>query len=98
MAINIKIDTKKLQDDATIVNTNIKNIINSVNNLLGYVEKLDSHWDGASSEIFKSEFIGDLHNINTLISNLNNLNAYEFQAKEKYDDCEKQIANTLSSI
>jgi WXG100 family type VII secretion target len=98
MADKIKINTGSLNSDAENISTNIKNMKTALKNLKASLAKLDSMWDGPSSESFKKAFNNDVTALQNVIDNLSNLNTYEKNAKTKYDNCEKQVGNLVSSI
>ena len=70
MAKIIKVNTKRLKNDADSVNACIESIKNSMENLKTLSSQLDSMWDGEASEAFKSGFVNDIKNLDTAISNL----------------------------
>ena len=99
MASNkIKINTDSLNSDAQSVGDSIAKIRNVSARLRRELETLDSMWDGAASETFKSVYNSDLEFLDEVLKKLDSFNGFENSARSKYDDCEQKVRDVLSGI
>lgn len=98
MSDKIRVNTNSLKGDSDNISLNIKNIKSSMNNLKNNLAKLDSMWDGPSSESFKNAFNRDVEALNTVIENLASVNSFEINSKSKYEACEQQVGSIVSGI
>ena len=95
---DIKTNTDRMRTDVEGLSGAVDRINNLCNDLQQKKENLDSMWDGPASEAFKDAFQGDLTALTAMIENLKRMYRYEGTAREKYDNCENQIAGMISEL
>lgn len=99
MAITkIRINTNKLSSDASEVAESIRRIAAESGKLENAYHKLDSMWDGPTSEVFKSVYEHDIEELKAVIEILKKFNGFEISAKEKYDTCESDVNGIIGSL
>lgn len=98
MANEIKVNTKRLKDDADKIDGYIKKIETAMKNMKTSVKELDQMWDGTSSEAFKLAINGDINELDAMIKNLKAIYSFETNAKQKYDTCETKVAELVAGI
>lgn len=91
-------DTNALNGDAAAVAESIQAIIAETDKLESAFHQLDSMWDGPTSEVFKSVYEHDINALKSLIETLKRFNAFENGAREKYETCEADVNEIISSL
>lgn len=99
MAIQkIRINTNQLSSDAATVEESIKRVVAEAGKLETAYHALDDMWEGPASEVFKSVYEHDLEELKANIEFLRKFNAFETNARDKYDGCESEIGKIVSSF
>ena len=94
----MKVNTNRLNTDAEIVAGMISGMKTELSNMKEDVTKLDSMWDGPSSEAFKENFHNDMNSVETIIKNIESIYSYEINAKDKYESCENKVGSIIAGI
>jgi WXG100 family type VII secretion target len=98
MADLIKVNTNRLKTDTSSIKGHISSIEKEIADLRRHNIALDAMWDGPSSETFKAAFEADIKSLEQMIASLKSLNEYEDNARDKYDDCERKVADLVNQI
>lgn len=99
MAIQkIRINTNELSTDAATVAESIQRVMAEAGKLESAYHALDGMWDGPASEVFKSVYEHDLEELKIVIETLRKFNAFETNAREKYDACEAEVSGIVGSL
>ena len=94
----IKINTDSLLSDADRVEEQIQSVENMIDTLLRDHQALDAMWDGPASEVYRIVFLGDVEMLRQYVAQLKKINAYEREAGKKYECCEAEVENLVSSV
>lgn len=98
MADIIKINTDRLKSDTADIAQHISSIKKLIIDLRAHNTVLDGMWDGPSSDIFKMAFAGDITMLEEIMGSLEELNKYEDNARQKYDECEGKVSELVDQI
>lgn len=98
MADLIKVNTNRLKDTVSEINSHVKSIEKEIADLKGHNTALDAMWDGPSSEAFKMAFAEDIEALEAIVKTIASLKEYEDNARVKYDKCEQRVADLVNQI
>ena len=98
MADLIKVNTSRLKNDVADIRGHIKSIEKEIADLKVHNTALDAMWDGPSSEAFKAAFAEDIASLEQILKSVASLNDYEANARVKYDECERKVADLVDQI
>lgn len=98
MADRIRINTDRLGTDASRVQGYIGNITKEIANMKQSVSALENMWDGPSRSAFHKAFWDDMQAIETAIRSMEELCAYNKNAKKQYEACDRKVASLISEI
>jgi chromosome segregation ATPase len=85
MSENIRINTDRLRSDAAEIKNHIQEVKRELENLKGMNES-------EVRDVFPIEILEEA------IQSLEAMNAYEINAVEKYDDCERKVGDLVNQI
>lgn len=94
----IKINTDRLKNDTSDIAQHISSIRKLITDLTGHNLVLDGMWDGPSSEAFKMAFQSDIAMLDGIMGSLEELNRFEDNARQKYDECEGKVSELVDQI
>ena len=94
----IRVNTDSLQSDASAIADSIGVIERGISKLESEYAVLDGMWDGPANEVFKVAYRNDIEELRSIVANLKKFNVFEVEAKDKYNSCESQVGNIVSSI
>ncbi|MDO5127334.1 MAG: WXG100 family type VII secretion target [Eubacteriales bacterium] len=98
MAEEIRCNTSTLATENGDVDTAIKNIETSRDNLKSILDRLDAMWDGDASEQFKIRFKRQLGELDAYCEALKGVSGYEKKAVNEYNQCIRDVDGIISSI
>lgn len=98
MANEIKVSTTRLGNDAGQVDSLIRAMEKELINMKTSIDQMNQMWEGPAKKSFVQAFEDDRKASEDIIKELKSLQKFETQAKKKYEQCEKQIADIISSI
>lgn len=93
-----KISTSRLGKDAEQIQQLLASMERSVINMQTSVGQLNRMWEGLSKQAFVTAFSDDMKAANDVLKELKSLNSYEIDAKDNYENCEKQVADLISNM
>ena len=95
---DFKVSTGRLGRDAETIEGYVRQIKNSLNELISYAGELSGMWKGPASEAFNKAVNDDLEALSTMTANLDKVHGYGNTAKEKYERCEAQVSDVVSGM
>ena len=95
---DIKVNTSRLNTDAETVAGLLQGIKTGLSDMKEQVNQLDAMWDGPGSEAFKKAFWDDMDAMAEAVKNLDSMQAYERNAKTKYESCEQKVGAIVAGI
>lgn len=99
MAVNyIKVSTNRLNVDAQQIESLIGSMKKEMGNMKNSVKQLNSMWEGVSKKAFVQAFNDDMTALASVIDSLSAIRNFETETKNKYENCEKQVAQLVDSI
>lgn len=99
MKINeIKVNTVRLNKDASDINSLIKNMEKKLADMQSNVIQMNQMWEGETKNAFVKVFNDDMNAAKTVIKELKAIYSYEVNAKTEYDKCEVKVADIIKSI
>lgn len=98
MLNEVKVNTRRLRDDADKVDGYIKKIEEEITNMKTSIKELDRMWDGKSSEAFKKAINADIRELSAIVKGLKSIHSYEVNAKKKYEECEAKVGELVVGI
>ena len=93
-----QVSTSRLNTDAEAVGRSVAQMSAKWSELKENLEKLDSMWDGATSETFKKTFREDIQALESVIKNLQKISGFEKMAEGKYEKCERIVSDIVAGI
>lgn len=99
MAVNhIKVSTNRLHTDAEQIGSLIRSMEKESSDMKNSVQQMNHMWEGPSKQAFVNAFYTDMNALDTVIRSLKSIQSFEIQAKTKYETCEQQVEQLVSSI
>ncbi|MBQ5398409.1 MAG: WXG100 family type VII secretion target [Ruminococcus sp.] len=95
--MKIKTNTNSLNAKARTVEESIQNVERMINKLESDYTELDAMWDGPASEVYGAVFKNDIRILKRCAVKLRAINAYEKDAKNKYESCEIRVESEIAS-
>ena len=98
MADKIKINTTRLNTDATEIAARIASLKKEMAAMKDSVNQMNNMWTGQAKNAFVKAFNDDMNALNTMIGNIESIHRFETNAKTKYENCERQVEQLVNSI
>lgn len=98
MADRIRINTDRLGMDAGRIHDCIANLAKEIEGMKQSAAMLERMWEGAGKDAFHRSFMADIEAAQAAVSGLRDIYAYDTNAKNKYEQCERQIASMIADI
>ena len=98
MADKIRIHTGRLGNDAARIYDCIRHMAGEVRAMQDSADTLKSMWEGAGSAEFYKSFRSDTEALEAVIRQLQEMYAYDSNAKKEYETCEKKIASMIGDL
>lgn len=95
---NLKVDTKKLGDDALTMNGYIKELKAQKDKITRYVIALAGMWEGVAHDTYVANFEKELKNFDTAIANMDKVHTFETTSVTTYDKCEADVNKLIDGI
>lgn len=94
----LKVSTNRLNSDANQISSLIKAMEKELSNMKTSVNQMNQMWEGMTKEAFVKAFHDDQTAAEDVIKELKALQSFEVEAKNKYEQCEKQITALINAI
>ncbi|SDZ97381.1 WXG100 family type VII secretion target [Oribacterium sp. KHPX15] len=94
----IEISTDRLKADVETLNGNITQLETQMRNMFNSMRDLDRTWEGPAHSQFDAQFSQDLESFEEMIGTLNELNNALKHAADEYDKCESKVYSLVMSI
>ncbi len=98
MADRIRINTDRLGTDASRIQGYIGNIKKEIANMEQSVCALENMWEGSGRSAFHKAFWDDIQAIETAVRSMEELCAYNKNAKKQYETCDRKVASLIAEI
>lgn len=98
MAERIRINTKTLQSDTSVIDKRLKNVVKKIESMQADVTEMNRMWEGEANKAFQKAFQDDIQVMGELCKSIQEIIRYEVNAKAEYDSCENKVASMISSI
>ncbi len=93
-----KISTSRLGKDIEQIQNLLVLMERSITNMQTSVEQMNKMWEGLSKQAFVTAFSDDMKSVSDVLKELKSLNNYEIDAKNDYENCERQVADLISHM
>lgn len=94
----IKVNTDELRSDAATISGNIQRVTEEINRIEEALRTLNVMWEGPAGDAFIQVCGHDLEQLRTIVETLKKFNAFENNAREKYDNCESEVRDVVNSL
>ena len=94
----VEIDTKRLQKDIDILNSNLSRMRKTGSNMMHSINALNAMWEGETKNAFLTQFKSDYETLESMEKVIEELIDDLEYAKNKYNSCENQVASIINSI
>jgi WXG100 family type VII secretion target len=94
----LKVSTTRLNSDADQIYSLIQSMEKELKNMKNSVNQMNQMWEGVTKKAFVTAFESDQQAAADVIKELKSFQKYEVEAKNKYEQCEKQITELLKEI
>lgn len=94
----LKIETDRLSSDIENLRNCLSGIKKSGHVMMTSIQQLSSMWEGEAKEAFTVQFESDYKTLENLAGILEKLIQELENAKNQYNNCEKQVGSIIESI
>lgn len=93
-----QISTSRLGKDANQIQNLLTSMDRSITNMQTSVGQMNRMWEGLSKQAFVTAFSDDMRAVQDVLKELKFLNGYEIEAKNDYENCERQVSDLILNM